>query len=109
MNEQVKVGGDIHSGGGYSSSTQERYEAAVRAREEAQTLKESNNLTTIVLHRDDLHTITKWIEKFPQSDYVTIEVDNTNPDGSTVTAKIFAQIHGDHVHLIKTIVDESGF
>jgi hypothetical protein len=74
-----------------------------------QTLKESNNLTSIVLHRDDLHTITKWIEKFPQSDYVTIEVDNTNPNGSLVSAKIFAQIHGDHVHLIKTIVDESGF
>jgi hypothetical protein len=37
IHEQVKAGGDIHAGdGGYSSSTQERYEAAVRAREEAQ-------------------------------------------------------------------------
>jgi hypothetical protein len=74
-----------------------------------QSLKESNNLTSIVLHRDDLNAIKNWIEKFPQSDYVTIEVDNTNPNGSTVSAKIFAQVHGDHVHLIKTIVDESGF
>jgi hypothetical protein len=69
--------------------------------------KESMN--QVSLHKDDLHEILKFVEKYTDSDYLTIEVDSSSGIGSIVTVSISAVVNGDMVVIKKTIVDESSW
>jgi hypothetical protein len=69
--------------------------------------KESIN--QVSLHRDDIREILKFVEKYPDSEYLTIEVDSSSGIGSIVLASIPAVINGDMVVIKKTIVDESSW
>ena len=69
--------------------------------------KESMN--KVSLHRDDVHEILKFVEKYPDSEYLTIEVDSSSGIGSIVTVSVPAVVNGDAVVIKKTIVDESSW
>jgi hypothetical protein len=69
--------------------------------------KESMN--QVSLHKDDLHEILKFVEKYPDSEYLTIEVDSSSGIGSIVTVSVPAVVNGDMVIITKTIVDESSW
>lgn len=69
--------------------------------------KESMN--QVSLHRDDVREILQFVEKYPDSDYLTIEVDSSSGIGSIVTVSIPAVVNGDAVVIKKTIVDESSW
>ena len=66
-------------------------------------------MNEISLHREDLNAISKFIEKYPKSDYITISVDSSSGIGSVVRVSINNVINGDAVTITKTIVDESGW
>ena len=66
-------------------------------------------MNQISLHREDLNAILKFIEKYPESDYVTISVDSSSGIGSVVKVSINNVINGDAVKITKAIVDESGW
>ena len=66
-------------------------------------------MNEISLHREDLNAISKFIEKYPGSDYITISVDSSSGIGSVVRVSINNVINGDAVTITKTIVDESGW
>jgi len=67
------------------------------------------SMDQISLHREDLNAILKFIEKYPESDYVTISVDSSSGIGSVVRVAINNVINGDAVTITKAIVDESGW
>jgi len=66
-------------------------------------------MNQISLHREDLNAILKFIEKYPDSDYITISVDSSSGIGSVVKVSINNVINGDAVTITKTVVDESGW
>lgn len=66
-------------------------------------------MNVISLHREDFKVITEFIEKYPESDFVTISVDSSSGIGSIVKVSINTVINGDAVMIIKTVVDESGW
>jgi hypothetical protein len=66
-------------------------------------------MNEISLHREDIKAITEFIEKYPESDYVTISVDSSSGIGSIVKVSINNVINGDAVTITKTVVDESGW
>jgi len=66
-------------------------------------------MNQISLHREDLNAITEFIEKYPDSDYITISVDSSSGIGSVVKVSINNVINGDAVTITKAIVDESGW
>ena len=66
-------------------------------------------MNQISLHREDLNAILKFIEKYPDSDYITISVDSSSGIGSVVKVSINNVINGDAVKITKAIVDESGW
>ena len=66
-------------------------------------------MNEISLHREDLNAISKFIEKYPESDYITISVDSSSGIGSVVRVSINNVINDDAVTITKTIVDESGW
>jgi hypothetical protein len=63
----------------------------------------------VSLHKEDLHEIIKFVEKYTDSDYLTITVDSSSGIGSIVKVSIPAVINGDMVTVEKTIVDESSW
>jgi hypothetical protein len=65
------------------------------------------SMNQISLHREDFKAITEFIEKYPESDYVTISVDSSSGIGSVVKVSINNVINGDAVTITKTVVDES--
>lgn len=67
------------------------------------------NMNQVSLHRDDIHEILKFMEKYPESNYVTIEVDSSSGIGSIVSVSITTVLNGDMVVVKKTIVDESSW
>jgi hypothetical protein len=67
------------------------------------------SMDQISLHREDLNAILKFIEKYPDSDYITISVDSSSGIGSVVKVSINNVINGDAVTITKAIVDESGW
>lgn len=67
------------------------------------------SMNQISLHREDFAVITEFIEKYPESDYITISVDSSSGIGSIVKVSINNVINGDAVTIIKTIVDESSW
>lgn len=64
---------------------------------------------TVSIHRDDLVAIKEFTDKYPSSDFITIEVDSSSGIGSIVTASVNAVVNGDMVTVSKTIVDESSW
>ena len=66
-------------------------------------------MNQVSLHRDDIQEILKFVEKYPDSDYLTIEVDSSSGIGSIISVSINAMINGDMVVVKKTIVDESSW
>lgn len=66
-------------------------------------------MNQVSLHRDDVREILQFVEKYPDSDYLTIEVDSSSGIGSIVTVSIPAVVNGDAVVIKKTIVDESSW
>lgn len=66
-------------------------------------------MNVVSLHREDFKVITEFIEKYPESDFVTISVDSSSGIGSIVKVSINTVINGDAVMIIKTVVDESGW
>jgi hypothetical protein len=66
-------------------------------------------MNKVSLHRDDVREILQFVEKDPESDYLTIEVDSSSGIGSIVTVSIPAVVNGDMVVVTKTIVDESSW
>ena len=66
-------------------------------------------MNQISLHREDLNAILKFIEKYPDSDYITISVDSSSGIGSVVKVSINNVINGDAVTITKTIADESSW
>ncbi len=66
-------------------------------------------MNTISLHRDDVTAITLWHSKYPDSEYLTINVDSSSGIGSLVTASLVAMVNGDLVTITKTVVDEASW
>jgi len=66
-------------------------------------------MNQIHLHRDDISTILTFIEKYPQSEFITISVDCSSGIGSIVKVSLPTVINGDMVVVEKTIVDESSW
>jgi hypothetical protein len=66
-------------------------------------------MNKVSLHKEDLHEIMKFVEKYTDSDYLTITVDSSSGIGSIVKVSIPAVINGDMVTVEKTIVDESSW
>jgi len=66
-------------------------------------------MNQISLHREDFKAITEFIEKYSESDYVTISVDSSSGIGSIVKVSINTVINGDAVTITKTVVDESSW
>jgi hypothetical protein len=61
----------------------------------------------IHLHRDDVESITQFISKYPDAEFVTITSDSSSGIGSLVKASVKTAINGDFVTITKDIVDES--
>ena len=66
-------------------------------------------MNQISLHRDELKAITEFIEKYSESDYITISVDSSSGIGSIVKVSINTVINGDAVTITKTVVDEGSW
>ena len=66
-------------------------------------------MQTIHLHRSDIVTIKQFIDKYPDSYYLTLTSDDSSGIGSIVKCSIEAVFNGDHVAIVKTLVDESSW
>ena len=67
-------------------------------------------MNIICLHRDDVETILQFVKKYPEVEYVTINVvDSSSGIGSIIDASLNTIINGDVVTLTKHIVDESSW
>ena len=68
------------------------------------------SMQTIHLHRDDLVSIQKFIEAFPDREYVTLKADNSSGIGTILTATLVGvTVNGNIVDVTKNIVDESSW
>lgn len=61
------------------------------------------------LHKDDLVTITQFLNKYPDVSYVTLSVDSSSGIGSTIDININTVVNGDAVTITKNIADESSW
>lgn len=66
-------------------------------------------MSKISLHREDFEAILKFASKYPDSDYLTIEVDSSSGIGSIVTVSLPTVLNGDLVTVQHTVVDESSW
>ena len=66
-------------------------------------------MNKVSLHQEDIVSIQKFIQKYPESEYITITVDSSSGIGSIVTVSLSTVINGDMVTVSKTIVDESSW
>lgn len=66
-------------------------------------------MNQIHIQRDDVHQILTFIEKYPESEYITISVDSSSGIGSIVKVSLPTTINGDFVVVEKTIVDQSSW
>lgn len=66
-------------------------------------------MAEISLHREDLESILQFIAKYPDSDFVTINVDSSSGIGSIVSATIKTAMNGDFVKVTKDVVDETSW
>jgi hypothetical protein len=67
-------------------------------------------MNTIYLHRDDIISIQKFLDSFPDKDIVQITSDNSSGIGSIIKASVIgATVNGNVVTVTKDIVDESSW
>lgn len=67
-------------------------------------------MQTIHLHKDDLLNIIKFMDSFPDKEFVEITCDNSSGIGSHIQAHLGAvEINGNIVTITKDIVDESSW
>jgi hypothetical protein len=67
-------------------------------------------VNTIYLHRDDIISIQKFLDSFPDKDIVQITSDNSSGIGSIIKASVIgAMVNGNVVTVTKDIVDESSW
>lgn len=67
-------------------------------------------MNTIYLHRDDIISIQKFLDSFPDKDTVQITSDNSSGIGSIIKASVIgAMVNGNVVTVTKDIVDESSW
>lgn len=67
-------------------------------------------MNTIYLHRDDLVSLQKFMEAFPDKEFVELNADNSSGIGTILTATIKAVVvNGNVVDVSKTLVDESSW
>ena len=62
-----------------------------------------------ILHKDDLETIKQFMDKYPNTDTVCINIDSSSGIGSIIKASIMCNINGDDVTVTKLIADESSW
>ena len=60
-------------------------------------------MNEINLHRENLKAISEFIEKYPESDFVTISVDSSSGIGSIVKVSINNVINSDAVTITKSM------
>lgn len=63
----------------------------------------------IYLHIEDIDRITKFVEKFPDIEYITLEADTSSGIGQILTASIVTTVNGEFVTVTKNIVDETSW
>ena len=64
----------------------------------------------IYLHRDDLVSIQKFMEAFPDTEIVELTSDGSSGIGTILTATVNSVVvNGNLVSVSKTIVDESSW
>jgi hypothetical protein len=66
-------------------------------------------INTVHLHRDDIESITKFLQKYPENEYITITSDSSSGIGSIIDASIKTIMNEDFVTITKHIVDESSW
>ena len=66
-------------------------------------------MSKLSLHQENLIAIKEFCDKYPDSEYITIEVDSSSGIGSIVKVSLPTVVNGDHVTIVKTIVDESSW
>lgn len=66
-------------------------------------------MNNVSLYRDDVEAILTWINKYPDSEWVTISVDSSSGIGSIVKARLNAVVNEDMVTVEKTFADERGW
>ena len=67
-------------------------------------------MKTIYLHRDDLIAIQKFMDAFPDKEFVEVTADSSSGIGTILTATIKGvEVNGNLVDVSKTIVDESSW
>ena len=67
-------------------------------------------MKTIYLHRDDLIAIQKFMDAFPDKEFVEVTADSSSGIGTILTATIKGvDVNGNLVDVSKTIVDESSW
>lgn len=63
----------------------------------------------VTLQQKELLAIKEFCDKYPDSEYVTIEVDSSSGIGSIVKVSLPTVVNGDFVTIVKTIADESSW
>jgi hypothetical protein len=67
-------------------------------------------MNEIYLHRDDLESILKFLNTFPDKDIVLITSDTSSGIGALIKASVIgATVNGNIVTVTKDIVDESSW
>lgn len=66
-------------------------------------------MSQVSLHRDDLSSILEFVHKYPNVDFLTIDVDSSSGIGSIVKVSVNTEVYGDVVTISKTLVDESSW
>ena len=67
-------------------------------------------MQTIYLHRDDLASIQKFIDNFPDKEFIELTADSSSGIGTILTATIKAVVvNTEIVDVTKTIIDESSW
>jgi hypothetical protein len=67
-------------------------------------------MAMIYLHKDDLVSIQKFMDAFPDSDMVQLNADSSSGIGTILTATLNSVLVNDNlVSVSKTIVDESSW
>jgi hypothetical protein len=62
-----------------------------------------------ILHKDDLEDIKQFMDKYPTTDAVCINIDSSSGIGSIIKASVMCHINGDNVTITKLIADESSW
>ena len=73
-------------------------------------LQEEKEVNSIFLHREDLESILKFLDSFPDRDVVMVSSDSSSGIGCIIKASIIgAMVNGNVVTVTKDIVDETSW